>query len=250
LYRARPTDLFLAGSAAEADEISAVLGPEASTILIRNPMPLSTLDPDDEHVRRRRASWNLPASSTVLLYAHRIVPNKGLDIAVRSLAELPETVHLVVAGNGSDFATECEALAELLGVADRVMYIGPLRYDEIDEVILAADVFILPARRDTFPLMVLHALACGAPVVVSRTCQSVASLNGAVVPIDPEPTALARAVTDLTPEELNRLARAGRERISADYSTEAVARTLQSFYQRLQGQRAPLPRARSAAEPE
>lgn len=232
-HRVRAQDAFIAGSRREADEIRTVLRTNARIYKLANPIPETTVAPDDPRVYARRASWNCPPGSRILLYAHRIAPNKGLDIALRALQLLDESHHLVVVGEESGyarFAKQCKDLARSLEVEERVRFMGPVGRTEVEEVIMAADVFLLPARRDTFPLMVLHALSCRRPVVVTNGCQSVDELEGAVVVTEAEPPSLAGAVRSLTPAEVERHVEAGTVLIAERYSRASVARALEGVY--------------------
>lgn len=246
LNRRRPPreqDNFIVGSTGEADEVRAVLRISPSVYELPNPMPATMMTEEDPRVAARRESWGCPPGSCVLLYAHRIVPNKGLDIGIRALAVLPRHYHLVVVGEGSGypaFAEECKSLVLELGVEDRVKFVGPVGRLEVDEVIMAADVFVLPARRDTFPLMVLHALSCRRPVVVTSGCQSVEGLRGAVVVADPEPRNFADAISSLSPSKAATHVQAGCALLRERYSPASVAGELERIYtevrERLEGQ--------------
>jgi glycosyltransferase involved in cell wall biosynthesis len=227
-------ETILAGSAAEASEIRRCARDYAGDVeILPNPMPLSDLQKGAPQVLRRRESWAVPAGSTVLLYAHRIVPNKGLDILIEALARLPDRYHLVVVGGMTSFGETCRQVGDAAGVADRVHLVGAVSAMHIDEAILAADIFVLPARRDTFPLMVLHALACAAPAIITTTCQSSEVLEGAVALSAPEPDALAATILRLDPDERLRLGAAGRQLIESTFAPGVIGRRLEDIYGRV-----------------
>ncbi len=52
----------------------------------------------------------------------------------------------------------------------KVSFPGPKYGDEKDEIFRQADVFVLPSYVETFPLVVLEALAAGIPVVATEAC--------------------------------------------------------------------------------
>lgn len=228
--RADDVDVFLAGSSREEEEIRSVLQFTGDVRIVVNPMPLSRLTRTDPSVTRWRERWRWPEASTVILYAHRIVPNKGLDLALEALAALPEAYVLTVVGDDSEFAEHCRKLAVERGVDARVRFVGAVTAAEIDEVILAADLFILPARRDTFPLMVLHALACGVPTVVTSTCQSVEALREAVMIAEPTAPSLAAALRGAV-TGADRHGSTGRRLVKSMFSPNQVAQQLVNIYQ-------------------
>jgi glycosyltransferase involved in cell wall biosynthesis len=112
-------------------------------------------------VRRR-----LDAEGRVVLVAvAHLIRAKGIDVALRALAELPERVVLWVAGGGEE-AGALENLAGELGVAGRVRFLG--LQSEVEPYLQAADVFVCPSRwAEAAGLVNLEAQACGLPVVAS-----------------------------------------------------------------------------------
>ncbi len=109
----------------------------------------------------------------VLLFAGRIQPLKGVDVAVAALAALGDTdaVLVVVGGaSGVDGPAEVERVHKLcadLGVADRVRFVEPQPHHLLSTYYRAADVVLVPSRSESFGLVALEAAACGVPVVAS-----------------------------------------------------------------------------------
>jgi glycosyltransferase involved in cell wall biosynthesis len=231
-YPPKPGEVFLVGSTAEEVEVRSALG-KVNVRHVLNPMSLPAIDAGAREIVAVRQAWNFPAGSTVLLYAHRIFPNKGLDLLIRALVALPSSVHLAVVGpiGHRAFAAECERLATGLGLGSRVGFFGPVAGEQMSTVLFAADIFVLPARRDTFPMSVLEAMACGRPVVVTNTCQSVELLRDSVEIAEPTPDGLARAITCLLdPAERRSLGEKARELIRTEFGPATVAKQLEHSY--------------------
>jgi D-inositol-3-phosphate glycosyltransferase len=108
-----------------------------------------------------------------LLFVGRIQPLKGVDVAVRSLAALPnkDAVLLVVGGaSGSEGETELarvKALIDELGVSERVKFVAPQEHHILSTYYRAADAVLVPSRSESFGLVALEAAACGTPVVAN-----------------------------------------------------------------------------------
>ncbi len=92
---------------------------------------------------------------------------KGLEYALRAVAAVPETLFSVV-GEG-DARTSYEALAQELGVQDRVLFLGKLPLEELVRAYQAADVLLFPSTSsaEAFGLVAMEAQACGTPVIAS-----------------------------------------------------------------------------------
>jgi len=112
-----------------------------------------------------------------LLFAGRLQPLKGPDVALRTLAEVRrhrDDVRLRIVGGssgGSGVATSVEELTVLareLGVADHVVFEPALPQSDLAARLRQADLVLVPSRSETFGLIALEAQACGTPVVAAR----------------------------------------------------------------------------------
>jgi glycosyltransferase involved in cell wall biosynthesis len=176
---------------------------------------------------------DVPDGVRVLLAVSRLTPQKGLDVAVRALASLPDEVVLVVLSSTQEQRGELEALARELGVARRLHLLG--RLPDVAAWLRRAEVLVHPARWEGFGLAVLEAMLAGLPVVAS----DVSSLPELVVdgetgflvrPDDPSALALgiARSL-----EDRERLGAAGRERARREFSVARMADRTAELYARL-----------------
>lgn len=174
----------------------------------------------------------VPSDARVLLAVSRLTEQKGVDVAVRALASLPDDTVLVVLGEGPE-RPRLESLARELGVARRVFLLG--RVPDVATWLRRASALVHPARWEGFGLAVLEAMLAGLPVVASR----VSSLPELVVdgetgvlvrPNDPSALALgvARAL-----EERERLGEAGLARARAEFSVARMAAKTVDLYTRL-----------------
>ena len=115
-----------------------------------------------------RRSLGLAADEPALLMAARIVPAKGHDTALQALARLgdqPWTL-LVAGDHHGDLGPQMQALAQQLGIAGRVRFLG-LRED-VPALMAASDVLLAPSRREALSLTLLEASACRLPIVATR----------------------------------------------------------------------------------
>ncbi len=129
--------------------------------LLRNGVDLATFCPTDRVAARGR----LGVTGLALLSVGRLVPLKGHHLVIEALVELPEAIYLLV-GEGPEQG-RLRALAERLGVAGRVRFLGKLPHHSLAEVYGAADVLIHPSSHEGLPNAPLEAIACGTPVVAT-----------------------------------------------------------------------------------
>jgi UDP-glucose:(heptosyl)LPS alpha-1,3-glucosyltransferase len=122
-----------------------------------------------EHDRPRvraeeRRRWGVGPGDVVAAFVAMNYHLKGLEPLLRSLARTPVALKLVVAG--SPKIGHWRRLARWLGIADRVIFVGPA--GDVRRVFFAADLHVHPTFYDPCSSVVLEALACGLPVVTTR----------------------------------------------------------------------------------
>jgi glycosyltransferase involved in cell wall biosynthesis len=162
----------------------------------------------------------VPAGARVLLCVCRLEPQKGVDVAIRALADTPDA-HLVVLGEGPQRA-ELERLAD-----DRVHLLG--RVPDVAAWLRRADVLVHPARWEGFGLALLEAMLASLPVVATRVSSIpeivVDGETGLLVPPD-DASALAAAVNRVLANPAGYGDR-GRARAQAEFSVAKMTdRTL------------------------
>jgi teichuronic acid biosynthesis glycosyltransferase TuaC len=140
------------------------LGIAASRIhVLRNGVDLELFAPRDRHAARRELG--VSTGGPVLASVGVLVSRKGHDLAIRAVALLPGTT-LLIAGEGPEGAA-LRRLAERMGMAGRVCFLGALPQERLAAVYNAADALVLASSREGFPNVLLEALACGTPVVAT-----------------------------------------------------------------------------------
>lgn len=137
--------------------------------------------PDEEIFKYREPSRQYlavrdPSKPFVIMYHGSLVERHGLDLAVRALEKISETVpqmELRVYGRITPFLEQVMDSVQKSKISDAVRYMGPKNLEEIAEAIRQCDVGIIPNRRSIFtelntPTRIFEYLSQGKPVIAPR----------------------------------------------------------------------------------
>lgn len=181
-----------------------------------------------------RAPYATPADAPLLLALGRLHRNKGFDVLLHALAELPG-VYLWIAGAGP-LLDDLTALARRLGVDARVRFLG--WRDDVAALYAACDVFVCSSRLEPLGNVVIEAWAQRRPVVAAAAAGPAALIadaeTGLKVAIEDAP-ALARAVRRILGEPALRqhVIESGYRAYAAEFATESVVDRYRAFLERV-----------------
>lgn len=194
LWAARQAAAIVTVSSA-LKEVLVQLGADGNRIeVLRNGVDTELFHPVDREVQRAR----LGLSGIVVLMVGNLVPLKGHDIVLRALRNLTEASLLII-GQG-ELDQELKALAEALGIGNRVQFLGAMPQEKLPEYYSAADALVLASSREGWPNVLLEAMACGTPVVstsVGGTAEIVAAPEAGVLFSDRSEQGLLEALNRL-----------------------------------------------------
>ncbi len=203
------TAVTLCCSTAERDELAALVRPDLHDRLRVVPNGVDPALPTTAAARAAaRGALDLREDERVALFLGELEERKGPLTAARGA--LAAGVTLLVAGDGPQRA-ELEALAAAADGARRPVRVLGFRRD-VDTLLAAADLFVLPSEREGISFAVLEAMAHGLAMVVSDGAGNPEAVGeaGVVVGVRDEAgwaRALAAAPATLGP--------AARERVQA-----------------------------------
>jgi glycosyltransferase involved in cell wall biosynthesis len=181
----------------------------------------------------------LPAlgDAPFVLYLARLHLQKGPDLLAETFARLAPRrpdVHLVVAGPDQGARADFEARIARHGLSGRVHVVGP-RYGRARiEAMRDAAVFCLPSRQEGFSMGITEALACGAPCVVTRTCnfpEITTERLGRETDLTAESLAEGLFAVLGDPEAAREMGRRGRARVLEHYTWPRVVEQMDALYE-------------------
>jgi len=191
--------------------------------------------PDPDEGRRFRAEHAL-GDAPVVLTVGNVSERKGQDVVVRALAQGTGAVrraHYVIAGLPTR-ADEIRALADDLGVADRVHLLGRLPAEDLSAAYNAADLFAMTSRQvpagdvEGYGIAVVEAALTARPAVVTRDsglAEAVIDGQTGLLVAQDDPTATAAALAVLLDDRSLRAAygRRARDRALAGLTWRSLA---------------------------
>ncbi|MGE0553138.1 MAG: N-acetyl-alpha-D-glucosaminyl L-malate synthase BshA [Gemmatimonadales bacterium] len=175
-----------------------------------------------------------PAGHRVICHASNFREVKRTRDVVRVFARIRRAVPatLIMIGDGPD-RVDAEREARDLGVEADVRFLG--RLSNVIELLQASDLFVLPSQTESFGLAALEAMACGVPVIGSRTGGLPEVVTDGVSGILEYPgsvEAMARRAVNLLRDEKAHLAmRDAAVARAADFSAELIVPQYEALYQ-------------------
>jgi len=109
-----------------------------------------------------------PIRRPYVLLTNRHYPQKRFDLAIRAVAEVRKRhprVQLVIPGPATSHTASLKDLVQELGLEDAVLFLGPIREEELQSLYEGAAVYVYPAPEEDFGMGVIESMAKGVPVV-------------------------------------------------------------------------------------
>lgn len=139
-------------------------GSWSNLVCVRHFINTERFRPDADARRELRTALQAEGKFVLLVVAH-LIKEKGVDIAVRALAELPDA-RLWIVGEGPEEGALRSLIAEL-GLKDRARLLG--LQAQVEAYLQSADCFVCPSLwGEAAGLVIIEAQACGTPVIASR----------------------------------------------------------------------------------
>lgn len=186
-----------------------------------------------------RALLGLPLSQPLLLFVGRLVPQKNLGTLLQAMALIPAGRRplLWLAGEGPE-RTMIEALVRRLDLYRCVRLLG--ERDDVEVLMAAADMLVLPSREEGLSNVILEAMASGLPVVASAVGGNTELIEHGRTGLLCDPSSaqsIAESIMRLfdEPDLRRQLARCTREKVEREYSMEGMVERTMAIHDRCMG---------------
>lgn len=168
----------------------------------------------------------------------RLVKKNGIDILIRAIAATDDpSIELKILGSGPD-DEELKILADSLGIAKRVEFLGSADPDLIPSYLAKADLFARPSRSEGLGNSFLEAMAAGLPVIGTNVggipdflTDGVTGLFAKVEDAKDLADKIIRLKKDKSLRE--RVAQGGQRMVRAEYSWDIIASKMKLLFKKL-----------------
>ncbi|MFH1213223.1 MAG: glycosyltransferase, partial [Candidatus Neomarinimicrobiota bacterium] len=116
-----------------------------------------------------RKRLHLPQIKKILLFVGSLtITSKGIDLLLDAVQEITESNLMVYLIGTGEEKPQIEALIHQKQLSDKIILHEPIPHAKLNDWFNAADLLVLPSRREGVPNVILEAMATGTPVVASN----------------------------------------------------------------------------------
>ena len=145
-----------------------------NAVVAENFLPLS-YDSNGSNVSKSRTASDPPQPMgpdeiITVIVIQRLYYNKGTDLLVAAIPHIlaaHPNVRFIIAGNGPK-AIDLEQMIERNVLQDKVLMIGPVRHEEVRDVMVRGHIYLCPSLTEAFGTVIVEAASCGLYVVATR----------------------------------------------------------------------------------
>jgi glycosyltransferase involved in cell wall biosynthesis len=173
------------------------------------------------------------APEQYLLFASRLVPEKGADILIRAFRSLDTDCKLLVAGDAHGEEAYKRHLLELAGGDPRIVFAGYVEGDLLEELFSNALVYVQPSQIEGLSIALLEAMSYGNCCLVSDIPENLEAIGGQGWTFrNGEVRSLADRLQWLMdhPDEARQSADKAKHRVAAQYAWDDIADRFEAMY--------------------
>ena len=171
----------------------------------------------------------------LVLYLGRIHQIKGIDLLLKTFSNVLKSfdnVKLIIVGPDDGYLSNMLDMVENLDITNNVIFTGPLYGMDKIEVYVDSDIFVLPSKYESFGNVILEAMACGTPVIITEKSAITDLLFDKVTVVKYDEDNLKAAILKLLNDEylcLN-LGDNGKKFVEKEFSWKNIVKNVENLY--------------------
>lgn len=174
-----------------------------------------------------RKEYNFFDDEKIIVFVGRVEEKKGIMDLIDAMQLLDGDLRakLIIVGDG-DLRPQLERKIKSKGVTKSVIFMGWREHREINKILAASDMFVLPSHTEGLPQTILEAEASGLPIIVTSVGGIPEAIEGYTngILVNPrEPSELAKAMTCMIERKTDKLNNHSLQITLKKYSWEDVA---------------------------
>ncbi|RDI72983.1 glycosyltransferase family 4 protein [Halopelagius longus] len=130
----------------------------------------------------------------MVFFVGRHTDQKGIAHLVYALDRLRRDDVTLVMGGSGHLTDQLKRFAELLGVEDRIEWVGYVPEEELGDYYASADLFVSPSLSEPFGITIVEALSVGTRVVATESGAAEVLPDDCVIEVDPDSRSIAEGI--------------------------------------------------------
>ena len=163
--------------------------PESRIVVVPNGLPAEFVQEASAPSQVEWITRKYGITQPYVLYVGNFKPHKNLKRLLAAFKKVTEKIgpryQLVLAGGNEHYRPELKRSVAALGLEDLVVFTGFVENQDLPGLYKEAEVFVMPSLYEGFGIPVLEAMACGTPVVTSKTTSLPEVAGDAGILVDP-----------------------------------------------------------------
>lgn len=147
----------------------------------------------------------IPEHAKMMLYVGNLEHYQGVDLVIEGMAhgEMPDNLYFLVIGGGEEDIERCQMLAQRLGIADKVKFLGPKPVLLLMDYLRQADILVSPRTKGiNTPMKIYSYLGAGVPIVATNISSHTQVLHdGNSFLTEPTPEAITAGINRLLADD-------------------------------------------------
>lgn len=135
---------------------------EKNIVVIHNSVDIAKYNKEPNLALKEKLG--ITQDAFVFLTIGRLIPQKGIDVLLKALAQLRDNLVLLIVGRGAE-ERALKQLAADLNIERKTIFLG-VRND-IPDILSICDIFVLASRYEGLPVVVVEAMASAKPVIIT-----------------------------------------------------------------------------------